>query len=142
MWAAAFLQSSNGYGETKIMAGKILIVDDCKTYRALLKAWLGNSFEFIEASSAEEAFEILKTEHPDCMVLDNFLPGQLGYVFIHRLNKSLLVNLPPTALLSGNVDPTLDRQAKSVGASEVMDKNKITQDSFIKMINSLMLKAA
>ena len=62
------------------MAGeKILLIEDNAVNRDLTQFLLeSQGYEVREAASAEEAFEILKTERPDLIVMDIQLPGMDG----------------------------------------------------------------
>ena len=62
------------------MAGKkILLVEDNPVNRRLAEFLLrSQGYQVREATSAIEAFDILRTEHPDLIVMDIQLPGMDG----------------------------------------------------------------
>lgn len=62
------------------MAGKnILLVEDNAVNRRLAGFILrSQGYQVSEATSAQEAFEMLKTERPDLIVMDIQLPGKDG----------------------------------------------------------------
>lgn len=62
------------------MAMKILIVDDAKSNRSLLKLVLSETeAQFSEASDGLEALEILKEEYFDFVVTDLVMPNMDGH---------------------------------------------------------------
>lgn len=75
------------------MAGeKILLVEDNAANRDLMQFLLkSQGYEVREATNAEEAFEILKTDRRDLIVMDVQLPGMNGLEATKKLKEN-----PPT----------------------------------------------
>jgi two-component system, cell cycle response regulator DivK len=58
---------------------KILLVEDNEVNRRLAEFLLrSQGYQVCEAANAQEAFDILKTERPDLIVMDIQLPGMDG----------------------------------------------------------------
>jgi len=57
---------------------RVLIVDDESIIRMVFKDLLGKEFEVLEAGTAEEALERLRSERVDLIVTDKNLPGLSG----------------------------------------------------------------
>jgi len=70
----------------KITAPKILIVEDNQDNRELIvKALRINGYKLIEAVDGEEAIEKAKSERPDLILMDLFIPKIDGYEVTRRL---------------------------------------------------------
>ena len=70
------------------MAKKILVVDDKKELRNLLKSYLsGEGFEVITAGDGQEALFVARQEKPDLIILDLMMPEMSGFEFMRAFNK-------------------------------------------------------
>ncbi|MDQ7002046.1 MAG: diguanylate cyclase [Ghiorsea sp.] len=59
---------------------KILIVDDSRTYQALLASYIQDmGYKYVSAMSGKEAIEVFTQEWPDLILLDVTMPGMNGY---------------------------------------------------------------
>ena len=77
---------------------KILIVDDEELIRSVIKEYcLNNNYNVDEASSGEEALNLLKEYSYDLMVLDIMMPKMDGYSLLKELPDDKKV---PTIILS------------------------------------------
>jgi DNA-binding response OmpR family regulator len=66
----------------------ILICDDEMPLRELIKAALGDTYRYVEATDAHEAEEALGEQQPDAIVLDVMLPGKSGLDFLTELRQA------------------------------------------------------
>lgn len=57
---------------------KILIVDDHADIRQVLRLTLRSQFELEEAGTADAAYDCIKAEPPDGIVLDVMMPGSMN----------------------------------------------------------------
>ncbi len=68
------------------MAKKILVVDDKKELRALLKQYLSQEgFDIVQAEDGQQALFAVRHEKPDLIILDLMMPEMGGYEFMPRL---------------------------------------------------------
>jgi DNA-binding response OmpR family regulator len=68
--------------------GKIMLVDDEMMHRKLIKTILGaKKFDYVEASSGNEALENFKREDFDLVLMDLNMPGLTGTEAIREIKK-------------------------------------------------------
>ncbi len=85
------------------MAYRILVADDEKEIRELLRLYLENEkYEVIEASDGQQAYELLHTNQVDLCLLDIMMPKMDGYHLLQEIRKES--NVPVIILSAKNAD--------------------------------------
>jgi CheY-like chemotaxis protein len=86
---------------------KILVVDDQKEIRDLLKEKLVKEKFFVAtASNGEEAISVSKNSKPDLILLDIGMPKMDGYLTCEKLKEDPLLATIPVLFLTGkDLDP-------------------------------------
>ncbi|MBF0543978.1 MAG: response regulator [Candidatus Riflebacteria bacterium] len=80
----------------------LLIVDDDFESRKSIIQLIGNGdVKTWQASSVEEALEIMKNHEFDCIVLDILFPGMSGFDFLEKLKSDKFHNIPPIIVYTG-----------------------------------------
>jgi CheY-like chemotaxis protein len=95
------------------MKKKVLLIDDIKEFRALVKLFLSEKFDVTTAQDGMEALAYL--EHgliPDAIVTDLMMPRLDGFQLISRLKNDAKYKNIPVIVLS-NIDRHKDREALS-----------------------------
>lgn len=69
------------------ITGRVLIVDDEKTTRALHRTVLSKQFDVITADSGEEALKICRAQLPDLVLLDVMMPEMDGFETCQKLRE-------------------------------------------------------
>ncbi len=86
----------------------VLVVDDDPSIRRMIVAALRRGevpYNFIEAPNGREALDMMRTEHPDVVVLDLMMPVVSGWdVLRERANDDALKAIP-VIVVSANRDP-------------------------------------
>ena len=124
----------------------ILLVDDSATVRSLVKVFLmGHDFEYIEASGAEHALEILRTRLPAMVIADINMPGLDGLSFLKRLRADArpAVRALPIILLTADKSQDVRTRALEAGASEFVRKpvsSSDLQDAIKRLLPSFAVK--
>lgn len=97
----------------------VLVVDDAKLNRKLIRAILGlRSIRVIDAENAEQAFELVREHHPDLILMDVQLPGMDGLEATRILKADPdTANIPVVILSAGSIpaDDSRMREAGSAG---------------------------
>ncbi|MDP4291842.1 MAG: sigma-54 dependent transcriptional regulator, partial [Bacteroidota bacterium] len=100
---------------------KILIVDDDKTFRVILKEVLiKENYTPIEASNGETGLELVKSEHPDLVITDFQMPGMSGLDLLQAIIK--LKTGIPVIMLTGFSDTENIIKAIQMGAFDYLEK--------------------
>ncbi|MGH7826548.1 MAG: response regulator [Candidatus Binatia bacterium] len=112
---------------------KILLVEDNPVNRRLAGFLLrSQGYEVREATTAQEAFEIIEKERPDLIVMDIQLPGMDGLEVTRKLKEqSATVNIPVIAVTSYAMKGDREK-ALAAGCSgyvtKPLDKNVFIQE--------------
>jgi len=102
----------------------ILLIDDHAMFRQGLKFLLGElnaDLQFSEAGSCEPALELIAEDPPSLILLDLNMPGFQGLGALHTVIAA--AHAIPIAVLSGEGDPGLIRDAIDAGASGFVPKS-------------------
>jgi len=80
---------------------KLLVVDDLEFFLVLVKSLLHNhGCTILTATNADDAFEIIKEEKPQLILLDKHMPGMTGDEMCRVLKKSFETKDVPVIILS------------------------------------------
>ncbi|MFB1480100.1 response regulator [Corallococcus sp. RDP092CA] len=89
-------------------AQRVLLVDDSRSIRTLLKIYLmARSFEFLEAESAEEGLKIAEVEPVDLILTDFHMDGMNGADFAGQIRASSNARLSKVPILMMTGDPNV-----------------------------------
>ena len=118
---------------------QILVVDDDKNTRRLLKAVLENEgYDVFTAKDGEDALDLMDEQHIDLVVLDVMMPKMDGYEF----TKSLRVcdNNLPILMISAKQLPADKKHGFLVGTDDYMTK-PIDEEEMLLRIKALLRRA-
>lgn len=102
---------------------RILIVDDNKTNRDLLKQLLSSSgFDLIEASNGEEALKQFENDKPDLILMDERMPVMTGAQAIERIKATTAGKNLPIIVISASAFDEDKKRLLSVGADGFIAK--------------------
>src|SRR6187402_1810382 len=113
----------------------LLIVEDDDTQRSSMIELIGNGDVTSTAvGSADEALELLKSQHFDCMVLDLGLPGASGFQLLERVKtEEALRNLPVIVYtgreLSAAEETRLRKYAESIILKDVRSPERLLDET-------------
>ena len=100
---------------------KILVVDDERQIRDLLKEFLSNqAYEVILAANGKEGIELAAGENPDAILLDLKMPEINGIEVCKRLKEESKTQFIPIIVITGYVDNKIT--AIEAGADDFVHK--------------------
>jgi len=113
---------------------KILLVEDNPVNRRLAQFLLrSQGYEVREATTAQEAFDALKTERPDLIVMDIQLPGMDGLEVTRKIKEQqATANIPVVAVTSYAMKGDREK-ALAAGCAGYVTK-PIDKDTFIQEV--------
>lgn len=118
---------------------RILVVDDDKNTRILLKAVLeAERYTVFTAENGEAALEVMDREHIDLVVLDIMMPKMDGYAFTKMLRENQ--NTLPILMVSARQLPEDKRRGFIVGTDDYMTK-PIDEEEMLLRIKALLRRA-
>jgi len=105
------------------MKKKILIIDDEKSIRVLLKNYLQKDYEVTAKENGEEGMAWLQQGNlPDLIVADIQMPKMDGYEFIQNIRASGYFKAIPLIMLSGIESSSEKVKALKMGANDYVIK--------------------
>lgn len=118
---------------------RILVVDDDKNTRRLLKAVLeSENYAVFTAVNGEDAFEVMDREHIDLVVLDIMMPKMDGYEFTRTLRE--VQNNLPILMVSAKQLPQDKHKGFLVGTDDYITK-PIDEKEMLLRIKALLRRA-
>lgn len=118
---------------------RILVVDDDKNTRLLLKAVLeAENYSVFTAVNGEDAFDVMGKEHIDLVVLDIMMPKMDGYEFTKSLRE--VENNLPILMVSAKQLPEDKRKGFLAGTDDYMTK-PIDEEEMLWRIKALLRRA-
>jgi CheY-like chemotaxis protein len=103
---------------------KILLVDDSKSARYALRLQLQrHGVEVETADSAESAFEILKGELPDAILMDHMMPGLNGFEALEAIRLDGRTAHLPVVMCTSHEDADFAATAQRKGVVGILPKS-------------------
>jgi signal transduction histidine kinase len=116
---------------------RVLIVDDTPEDRVAYRRLLQNQstaragvpeFEILEADSAMDGLDKVRSWAPDCVLLDYRLPDMTGIEFLGELAAQAGQGGLAVVMLTGQGDEMVARDAMKCGAQDYLVKGQLTAD--------------
>ena len=119
---------------------KILVVDDSSTNIVLLEAILnGQGYQIETAQSVKEAYQIIRKETVNLILLDLLMPKVSGYDFLKEIKSNETTKNIPVIIVSATADPENKKKSIELGALDFINK-PIDIQNFIDKIESVLNK--
>jgi DNA-binding response OmpR family regulator len=102
------------------MPETILVVDDKKELRAMVKAYLEQEgFRVVVAANGQEALFVARHEKPDLILLDIMMPEMSGYDFLRSYSREADT---PVLMLTAKIDEADKVLGLELGADDYITK--------------------
>lgn len=99
----------------------LLIADDDEMNRRIIKRFLKNDFEIIEAENGKMTMELLETKTTDALLLDIIMPEMDGLEVLEHMSESGKLHHTAVLVATSTKEKT-ERAALSLGADDVVSK--------------------
>lgn len=101
---------------------KILMVDDVSLNHATARAVLEDTYELYEATSGQEAFEMLRELTPDLILLDVVMPDMNGMEVLNKLKSIPAYREIPVIFLTADTSPEAEVKGFQLGIVDYITK--------------------
>ena len=115
----------------------VLVADDEKNVRLLVRELLGGKLSIIEAKNGAEAVDMARRHKPDLILMDIMMPDMDGYQACLDIKKDELIRSTPVVMVSGAGYELNKRLAKDVGANDYVTK-PFTQKQLLEAISNFV----
>jgi CheY-like chemotaxis protein len=116
----------------------VLIVDDAPLNRKLIRTILGmRKIRVIEADDAERAFELIRQQRPDLVLMDLQLPGLNGLEATRILKSNSATRDIPVVILSAGSVQEDDTEMRDAGCAGLILKPFGAED-FLNRVSSFL----
>lgn len=99
----------------------LLIADDDEMSRTIIKRFLKNSFDVLEAEDGYQTLDIIMEQHVDVLLLDIIMPKRNGLEVLDDLRKDERYNDLGILVATSTKEKT-EREALSLGADDIVSK--------------------
>lgn len=105
------------------MSKKLLLADDSITIQKVIGITFANEdFELSVVDNGDAALEKARSEIPDLILADVFMPGMNGYELCAAVRQEPALRGVPVLLLTGTFEPFDENKARAVGADSWIAK--------------------
>ena len=100
----------------------VLVVDDLKSNRMVIKKVLQNNYDFIEASDGKEALNMLKNYNPMIILIDAIMPNLDGFDTIKKIRENPKYKRTPILMITSLSDIKIKVKALEYGVNDFLTK--------------------
>ena len=101
---------------------RILVADDDRDVRSLIREILMPHFEVVEAEDGAQAWQSICARQPDVAVLDVMMPGLDGIELVRRIKAEPLLRMIPCLLITADASRHASVSALDSGADDFLAK--------------------
>ena len=122
---------------------QILLVDDSKMNRMLLREILGDGYRILEAENGQECLETLRAEAGNIalVLLDINMPGMDGFEVLKAMNANHTIEDIPVIMISSEDSDATIRRSYELGASDYVNRPFDARIVYRRVTNTIKLYA-
>ena len=122
---------------------QILLVDDSKMNRMLLREILGDGYHILEAENGQECLETLRAEAGNIalVLLDINMPGMDGFEVLKAMNANHTIEDIPVIMISSEDSDATIRRSYELGASDYVNRPFDARIVYRRVTNTIKLYA-
>ena len=122
---------------------QILLVDDSKMNRMLLREILGDGYHILEAENGQECLETLRAEAGNIalVLLDINMPGMDGFEVLKAMNANHTIEDIPVIMISSEDSDAAIRRSYELGASDYVNRPFDARIVYRRVTNTIKLYA-
>ena len=124
------------------MKKRILVVDDTPNNIRLLHNVLRDTYQVSVATNGMDAFELIKKEEPDLILLDIMMPDMDGYEVCGRLKSDPRFSSIPIIFVTAKSEEQDEQKGLDLGAIDYLTKPISPSITLARISNHLALKDA
>jgi DNA-binding response OmpR family regulator len=110
-------------GEGSVLKAKVLVVDDIRIIRRLVRVNLElEGYEVLEAGNGEEALRVIAEKRPDLILLDVIMPLVDGFQVLERLRQEVDTEKIPVIMLTSCSEEVDQIKSWEIGISDYVTK--------------------
>jgi CheY-like chemotaxis protein/CHASE3 domain sensor protein len=116
---------------------RLLIVEDDETQNKVIRELIGNGdVKCFSAFSGKEAYDMMKAEHYDCVIIDLGLPDMPGFELIEKIKADADLNRTPIVVYTGRdlskeENNRLNKLASAVVLKTVDSKERLLDETIL-----------
>ena len=122
---------------------QILLVDDSKMNRMLLREILGDGYHILEAENGQECLEKMRAEAGNIalVLLDINMPGMDGFEVLKAMNANHTIEDTPVIMISSEDSDAAIRRSYELGASDYVNRPFDARIVYRRVTNTIKLYA-
>ena len=122
---------------------QILLVDDSKMNRMMLKEILGGDYSILEAENGQECLEKMQAEAGNIalVLLDINMPVMDGFEVLKAMNANHTIEDTPVIMISSEDSDAAIRRSYELGASDYVNRPFDARIVYRRVTNTIMLYA-
>ena len=99
------------------MRRTILLIDDTRTIRAVLRVLLGPRYDYLDAEDGTRALQLAEQHRPDLILLDVAMQGLDGLATLEQLKRTAATQKIPVIMVTAEKDVVTRARCRDLGAA-------------------------